>query len=133
MHWERATGVILKGEKMNIETIVTIVVGALLSVFSYSLKRNIENQDKIIDELRAKMESMEENNARKFEHITNVIHSIEKSLIHFEELEKQFEALNTIVTEILTELKDSKNCYIELVRKIDRIEYGCQKNHTRLT
>ncbi|MFN6991807.1 MAG: hypothetical protein ACK4MM_03675 [Fervidobacterium sp.] len=118
---------------MNIETIVTIVVGALLSVFSYSLKRNIENQDKIIDELRLKMESIEENNSRKFEHITYVIHSIEKSLIHFEELEKQFESLNVTVTEILRELKESRNSYIELLRKIDKIEFGCQKNHTRLT
>ena len=112
---------------MSVETFTTIIIGALLSVISYSLKRNIATQDGVINELKGKMCNVEKDLQEKIETLEMSYHMLDRELTRFEELENQFISLNETLTELLVELKDIKENYNTVLRNIDKLAFELEK------
>ena len=112
---------------MSVENFLTIIIGAMLSVISYSLKRNIATQDGVINELKGKMCNVEKDLQEKIETLEMSYHMLDRELTRFEELENQFISLNETLTELLVELKDIKENYNTVLRNIDKLAFELEK------
>lgn len=112
---------------MSVETISTIIIGALLSVISYSLKRNIATQDGVINELKGKMCNVENDLQEKIETLKMSYYMLDRELTRFDELENKFISLNETLTELLVELKDIKENYNTVLRNIDKLAFELEK------
>jgi len=112
---------------MSVETFTTIIIGALLSVISYSLKRNIATQDDVINELKEKMCNVEKDLQEKIETLKMSYYMLDRELTRFDELEKNFISLNETLTELLVEIKDIKENYNTVLRNIDKLTFELEK------
>jgi len=112
---------------MSVETFTTIIIGALLSVISYSLKRNIATQDDVINELKEKMCNVENDLQEKIETLKMSYYMLDRELTRFDELEKQIISLNETLTELLVEIKDIKENYNTVLRNIDKLTFELEK------